>query len=114
VGVVFAAYYIVHFLVRTPGGEGNAEMLDVIGLEARRRYGDWQLYIIPPVRTRKMVDYPAVRFMAWFESNPIRTLHASGLVIVWFQDQPWQVPDDNARYALEHIDWDRRAKDYEC
>jgi hypothetical protein len=101
------------FLERTVSEECNAMMLGVIDIEARQYFQDWPLHVIQPHRAPGEVDYPPVRFMALLTSSPIREMHVSALVVAWFQNQPWPVPNDEARRALESLEWERLAVDYE-
>jgi len=40
-------------------------------------------------------------------------MHLSSLVVVWFQDKQLPVPDEGSRAALQTIEWERLAVDYE-
>jgi hypothetical protein len=55
-----------------------------------------------------------VRVTAFFTSLPMRReMHLSSLVVTWFQWGQFPVPDEAGRAALEVVDWERLALDYE-
>ena len=103
------------FSVRTPSENCNAHMLDGVRHEAARLYGDqWPVHIAQPLRQPGEIDYPRVRITAFFKSLPIRDeMHLSSLVVVWFQREQSPVPDEAGRAALEGLDWELLALDYE-
>jgi hypothetical protein len=69
---------------------------------------------IEPARPAGVIDYPPVRFTAFFTSLPIREeMHLSSLVVVWFQDRQHPVIGEEALAAMERLDWNRLALDYE-
>ncbi len=109
------AYTYDGFEVRTPSEDCNAHMLDVVRHEAARYFGDmWPVHIAQPVRQPGEIDYPPVRVTAFFTSLPMRDeMHLSSLVIVWFQRAQFPVPDEVGQAALEAVDWERLALDYE-
>ena len=49
------------------------------------------------------------------DTRPVRdsSKHLSVLVVVWFQREQLPVPDEAGRAALEAVDWERLALDYE-
>jgi len=109
------AYTYDGFLVRTPSEDCNAHMLDVVRQEAARYFGDqWPVHIVQPARRSGEIDYPRVRLTAFLTSLPMRDeMHLSSLVVVWFQREQWPVPDEAGRVALEGLDWEQLALDYE-
>lgn len=90
-------------------------MLNVVRHEAARLYGNqWPVHIVQPVRQPGEIDYPLVRVTAFFTSLPMRDeMHLSSLVVVWFQREQSPVPDETGRAALDGLDWERLALDYE-
>jgi hypothetical protein len=40
-------------------------------------------------------------------------MHLSSLVTIWFQEERLRVPDDPALAALQLLDWEKLAVDYE-
>lgn len=108
------AYTYDGFMIRTPSENCNEHMLEIVRREASQDFGEWPVHIIQPMRRPGEIDYPRVRVTGFFTSFPIRgEMHLSSLVVAWFQDQPWPVPDAVSRPALEGIDWERLAVDYE-
>lgn len=103
------------FMVRTPSEDCNAHMLDVVRREAGRQYGgQWPIHIIQPVHQPGEIDYPRVRVTAFLTSLPMRDeMHLSSLVVVWFQRGQSPIPDEAGRAALEGLDWEKLALDYE-
>jgi hypothetical protein len=111
-------YIVAHtydgFSVRTPSEECNGCMLDVVRREAAQHFGDWPVHIIQPARRPGEIDYPRVRITAFLTSVPMQEeMHLSSLVAVWFQQEQSPVPDEAGRSALERLDWERLAVDYE-
>ena len=103
------------FSVRTPSERCNAHMLNGVCHEAARLYGDqWPVHIVQPVREPVEIDYPRVRVTAFLTSLPMRDdMHLSSLVVVWFQRVQTPIPDEAGRAAIEGLDWERLALDYE-
>ena len=103
------------FMIRSPSEDCNAYMLERLQHEAARLYGDqWPVHIIPPLREPGEIDYPRVRVTAFFTSLPMHDeMHLSSLVVVWFQREQSPVPDEAGKAALESLDWERLALDYE-
>ena len=70
--------------------------------------------MVEPVRLPGEIGYPRVRVTAFFASLPSRAkMYRSSLVVLWFQREPWPVPDDSARAAIEGLDWERLALDFD-
>jgi hypothetical protein len=109
------AYTYEGYMVRTPSEECNEDMLEGIPHKVARYFGDgWPIHVVQPVRQPGEIDYPPVRVIAFFTSLPMqREMHLSSLVMVWFQREQFPVPDDAGRAALEAVDWERLALDYE-
>ena len=109
-----ASHTYANFMVRTPSEGCNERMLEVVRTEAVRIFGDWPVHLILPVRRPGEIDYPPVRVTAFFTSLPMRDeMHLSSLIAVWFQQDQVPLPDEAGRAALEAMDWDRHALDYE-
>jgi hypothetical protein len=109
------AYTCEGFKIRTPSEECNQDMLDVVQHEATRYFGGgWPVHVIQPARECGEIDHPPVRVTAFLTSSPMRNeMHLSSLVVVWFQGQQFPVPDEAGRAALEAVNWERLALDYE-
>jgi uncharacterized protein (TIGR02996 family) len=109
------AYTYDGYMVRTPSEECNEDTLARIPREVARYFGDaWPIHLVQPVRRPGEIDYPPVRVAAFFTSLPMRhEMHLSSLVVVWFQEEQFPVPDEPGRAALEAVDWERLALDYE-
>jgi hypothetical protein len=82
--------------------------------EAARWFGgNWPHQIVTPMVHVPGTEYPPVRITAFFTSTPIRPdMDLSSMIISWFQREPWPIPDDETRRALEGIDWRSLAADY--
>ena len=109
------AYTYDGYGVRSPSEDCNEEVLERIPHEVARYFGDgWPSHVVRPVRRPGEIDYPPVRVTAFFTSLPMRPeMHLSSLVVVWFQREQFPVPDEAGRAALEAVDWERLALDYE-
>ena len=109
------AYTYVGFKIRTPSEECNEDMLESVQHEAVRYFGGgWPVHVIQPARALGEIDYPPVRVTAFLTSLPMREeMHLSSLVLVWFQDRQFPIPEEATSTALEAIDWERLALDYE-
>ena len=109
------AYTYDGYMVRSPSEECNEETLERIPHEVARYFGDgWPIHVVQPARRPGEIDYPPVRVTALFTSSPMRDeMHLSSLVVVWFQREQLPLPDEVGRAALEAVDWERLALDYE-
>ena len=108
------SYTYANLMERRPSERCNEIMLESVRREAKRFFGEWPVHVIQPVRNQGAIDYPRVRITAFFTSSPMQPeMHLSSLVIVWFQDLHWPVPDDGAHATLMSVDWERLALDYE-
>ena len=103
------------YMIRTPSEDCNEAMLDAIGHNADRYFGEgWPIHIVRPVHQPGTIDYPPVRVVAFFTSLPIQQdMHLSSLVLVWFQREQSPIPDKAGRAALEAVNWEQLAFDYE-
>jgi hypothetical protein len=102
------------FLERTPSENANSHMIDGVRSEAKRVFGDWPVHVLTPARDPGAIDYPGVRFTGFFTSLPMREeMHLSSLVLVWFRDQQSPALNDASLQALQAIEWERLAVDYE-
>jgi hypothetical protein len=89
-------------------------MLAWVRHEAKRLFGDWPLHVLPPTRPPDVIDFPRVRFTALFRSFPVRQdMHQSALVIVWFQEQQFPALNEASLAALQAVEWERLAVDFE-
>jgi hypothetical protein len=51
---------------------------------------------------------------AEFTSLPLSdSMHASQLIVIWFQDQPFPVPSEAVLPQLQAIAWETFARDFE-
>ena len=108
------SYTYADFMVRTPSERCNEIMLDSVQREAKRLFGELPVHVIQPVLRQDVIDYPRVRITAFFTSLPMQPeMHLSSLIIVWFQDLQWPIPDEGAKASLIGIEWERLALDYE-
>ena len=109
------AYTYEGFMVRSPSERCNEYMLDGIPRKVSRYFGDgWPIHVAHPLRQPGEIDYPPVRIIAFVTSMPmIPEMHLSSLVVVWFQQKRYPVPDKLGRAALDVLDWERLAIDYE-
>jgi hypothetical protein len=109
------AYTYEGFTERTPSESNNARMLNVVRNEGARQYGSqWPTHIVQPVRRLGEIGYPRVRISGFFTSLPMRNeMHLSSLVVTWFQQEQAPVPDEAGRAALEGLEWEGLALDYE-
>ena len=99
--------------VRTPSERNNTRVLEKIGRESEKLFGDWPLHIIQPSRDPNEIDYPHVRITSFFTSLPMNDdMHLSSLVIAWFQNQVHPIPDEDATASLQAIPWEKLAVDY--
>jgi hypothetical protein len=103
------------FLCRSSSEESNAIMLDSAQFDAAKYFGKrWPLQVVKPIRQPDVVDYPPVRVSAFLRSFPVQhEMDLSSLVVVWFQDHLYPVPDEASRAALASLDWERHAVDWE-
>jgi hypothetical protein len=101
------------FQLRTPSEKANEEMLRFARHDAESLFGrSLPIHIIQPARVDQL-DYPAVRFAGCFDALPMHPeMHASSLVIIWFQDQQHPILDDAAQVAIQAIHWESLAVDY--
>jgi hypothetical protein len=103
------------FPIRTPSESCNEHMLEIVRNEATRYFGEgWPVQVIEPGPMSGEIDFPPVRITAFLTSRPMHHhMHLSSLVVIWFQDRSLPIPDEAGLRALEALDWERLALDYE-
>ena len=109
-------------------GYPNAAMNDrlIAGLARRavELFGDWPVQVIEPSRTTRERTHPtpfgpaeylpSYWVAAEFNSVPLSdTMHASQLIVVWFQEHPFPVPSEALLGRLKAMAWDNVARDFE-
>jgi hypothetical protein len=108
------SYTYAGFMIHTPSESCNKHMLEIAQREAIRFFGDWPVYLIQPARQQDAIDYPRIQITGLFDSLPIQDeMHLSSLIVVWFQDQLFPVPTEGSLAAIQAVDWDGLALDYE-
>lgn len=80
---------------------------------AARVYGDHvPIVVLAPECEAK--DVPVVRVMARLESSPLDSARCgSALVCVWFQESASRIPDEIGAAALEKVNWEKQADDFD-
>ena len=101
-----------------PSARLNAEILKSAIRDAQRQFRDWPVYMFePPVKETQWEEnpvpiLPSFRCIGLFQSVVPRTpdMDASGLVVVWFQDESTV---NGIELSLSELDWFTHAKDFE-
>jgi len=65
---------------------------------------------VPPAGPSLGSALRPIQVTASLESGPVGNGDYSVLEVTWFQRAPWPLPDDEARAALEKLEWDRLAQ----
>lgn len=109
------AFAYADFSFRTPSEKVNSLMLEFAKREAAGTFGaHFPIHVVQPDREPGAIDYPRIRVMARLSSSRIRReMDGSDLTIVWFQREPWPVPDAAALAAFESLEWEHLARDGE-
>ena len=101
-------------MLGTPNEFDNEMRLKECPDVAARYFVGLPVHVIRPTRPSGVIEFPRVRVIASFESRPIGTEgHWSSLAVVWFQNEPAPIPDESSRAALEAIEWEQLASDYQ-
>ena len=95
-----------------PNEELNADIVQQAVSTAQKEYREWPVHLIPPnIRNGKYPQLPAFRcvglFWAFVTKDP--DMHASGSVLVWFQEKTIISGID---LSLTELDWWTVAKDF--
>jgi hypothetical protein len=90
-------------------------MLRTVSREAVEFFGTGlPVKILSPISQPRSIDYPPIRITAEFASLPMREeMHLSGLIVIWFQNEQFPIPDAAGRAAISSLDWEQLSHDYE-
>ena len=108
-----------HVYEGLPHHESNDRYLSHFRERVHRIFhGPFPVHVVEPPRRSDPEERSAFGEMAeylpnyWFAAECYKGGMESCLVLVWFQDEPFPIPSETARAALEAIEWDKYAEEF--
>ena len=121
----FVSETFAGLLEGAPTEESNERVLRVLPDRLRGIFGGLPFHIIEPTLVfselaskwhgREILLLPPVCIAAEFRSSPARdqSMHASALIIAWFQDHDSPILSEENRLRLAGVNWEALAVDFE-
>jgi hypothetical protein len=121
----FVSETFAGLLEGAPSERANERALRAIPDRLRKIFGGLPVHITEPTLVfselasewhgREILLLPPVCIAAEFRSSPAKdpSMHASGLIMAWFQDHDSPILSEENRLRLADVDWEAFAADFE-